>query len=112
MGLLDGLLDSVLGSGPAASLAENFIQQHGGVAGVVQQLEASGLGAHAQSWVGNGANLPISADQLGQVFGSSPALQQLAQKAGIDPQTVLGQLSQLLPEAINKATPGGAVPGQ
>ena len=112
MGLLDGLLGSVLGNGAAASLVEGFIQQHGGVAGVVQQLQASGLGAHAQSWVGNGANMPISADQLSQVFGSSPALQQLAQKAGIDPQAVLGQLSQLLPEAVNQATPGGVVPGR
>ena len=112
MGLLDNLLGSVLGNGPAASLVENFVQQHGGVAGVVQQLQASGLGAHAQSWVGNGANLPISVDQLSQVFGSSPALQQLAQQAGIDPQAVLGHLSQLLPQAINQATPGGVIPGQ
>lgn len=111
MGLLDGVLNSVLGNGAGAALVEGFIQQHGGVAGVVQQLEASGLGAHAQSWVSNGANLPVSAEQLGQVFGSSPALQQLAQKAGIDPQAVLGQLSKFLPEAINQATPGGTVSG-
>ena len=111
MGLLDGLLGSVLGNGPMAALVENFVQQHGGVAGVVQQMEASGLGQHAQSWVSNGANMPVSADQLGQVFGNSPVLQQLAQQAGINPQDALGHLSQMLPGLIDKLTPGGKLPG-
>ena len=112
MGLLDGLLGNVLGNGVAAQLIEGFIQQHGGIAGVVQQLEASGLGAQAQSWVSKGTNLPVSAEQIGQAFGNSPVVQKLTQQFGIDPQVVFGHLAQLLPGAIDQATPNGSLPGR
>ena len=110
MGLLDGILGGVTGAA-ATSLVEGFIQQHGGVQGIVSQMESQGMGSTVRSWVGNGTNLPISADQLHQVFGSS-VVQQLAAKAGLDPQQVAQHLSQLLPAAVDNATPGGVVPQQ
>ena len=50
MGLLDGLIGGVVGA-EMTSVVNTFIQQHGGVQGIVSQLESQGLGATARSWV-------------------------------------------------------------
>jgi len=89
--------------------ALNLLQQQGGVAGIVQKLSAAGLGQHVQSWVGTGANLPVTGDQLHQALGSG-AIGQIASQLGISPQQASGSLAQLLPEVINHLTPQGQVP--
>ena len=109
MGLLDGLIGGVVGA-EMASVVNTFIQQHGGVQGIVTQLEQQGLGGAARSWVATGANQAISPEQISKVFGSSPVLSQLAAKAGLSPQDLAQKLSQALPEAIDKLTPGGTIP--
>jgi len=109
MGMLDGLLGGVVGA-EMATVVNSFIQQHGGVQGIVAQLEQQGLGGVARSWVANGPNQTISADQISKVFGSSPVLGQLAAKTGLNPQELAQKLSQVLPTAIDKLTPSGSVP--
>jgi uncharacterized protein YidB (DUF937 family) len=109
MGMLEGLLGGIVGA-EMATTVNSFIQQHGGVTGVVSQLEQQGLGGVARSWIANGPNQAISADQLSKVFGSSPALTQLAAKTGLSPQDLAQKLSQILPTAIDKLTPGGTIP--
>ncbi len=76
--------------------------------GIVTQMEQQGLGPTVRSWVGSGTNLPISADQLHQAFGAD-TIQALAAKAGLDPQELAQKLAQILPQAIDKLTPAGAV---
>jgi uncharacterized protein YidB (DUF937 family) len=110
MSLLDGLLGGVVG-GEMATMVNSFIQQHGGVQGIVAQLEKQGLGATVQSWVSTGANQPISPDQVHQAFGGG-TLAQLAAKAGMTPQELAQKLSQVLPTAIDRLTPDGKVPGK
>jgi uncharacterized protein YidB (DUF937 family) len=110
MSLLDGVLGGAIG-GEMATVVNSFIQQHGGLQGVVAQLEKQGLGPTVQSWIGNGPNQPISADQVHQVFGSG-MLSQLAAKAGMNPQDLAQKLSQVLPGAIDKLTPEGKVPAK
>jgi uncharacterized protein YidB (DUF937 family) len=109
MGMLDGLLGGIVGA-EMATAVNAFIQQHGGVQGVVAQLEQQGLGGVARSWISTGANQPISADQISKVFGGSGVLGQLAAKAGMSPQDLSQKLSQVLPAAIDKLTPGGTIP--
>ena len=108
MGLLDGLVGGVVG-GEMSTVVNSFIQQHGGVQGIVSQFEKQGLGATVQSWVGNGPNQPISADQVHQVFGSG-VIAQMAANAGMNPQDLAAKISQVLPGAIDKLTPGGKIP--
>lgn len=108
MGLLDGILAGVVG-GEMASVVNGLIEKHGGVQGIVTQLEQQGLGSTVKSWVGTGANQPISADQVHQAFGAS-TIQALAAKAGLNPQDLAQKLAQVLPQAIDKLTPGGVVP--
>lgn len=90
--------------------ALSLVQNHpGGLSGLVQQFEGQGLGATVQSWVGTGQNLPVSGDQIQQVLGSD-MVQQLAGKLGVDPSHVAAQLSQFLPQIIDKLTPTGQAP--
>lgn len=108
MGLLDGVLGGVVGA-TAATLVKGYIDSHGGVQGVVSQLQASGLGEQVKSWVGTGANLPVSAAQIQQALGSGK-VSELAAKFGLPADKISDFLSQHLPGAIDEATPGGQLP--
>ena len=59
MGMLDGLLGGIVGAG-MVSVVNNIIEKHGGLQGVVNEFEKSGLGATVKSWVGTGPNQAIS----------------------------------------------------
>jgi len=108
MGFLDGVLGGVVGA-EMATVVNSLIEQHGGVGGIVKQLEEQGLGGVARSWIANGPNQTISPAQLSQAFGSG-VMAKLAAQAGISPQELVTRLSQALPTAIDKLTPGGSIP--
>ena len=108
MGFWSGILGSAIGV-EMATVVNDLIEQHGGVQGIVQQMESQGLGATVQSWVGTGANQAISAAQVHQAFGAD-VIQQLAAKAGVSPQELAEKLSAVLPQAIDKLTPNGKLP--
>ena len=118
MGLLD-TLSQIAGQampqgGQQNPLLEGVLgllqQQEGGLSGLVKSFQDKGLGDIAASWVGTGDNLPVSADQIRNVLGSGK-LSELAGKLGMSSDDVSGQLSQLLPQVVDKLTPGGQVDG-
>jgi uncharacterized protein YidB (DUF937 family) len=102
-----------LGGGAAGGMilaaVLGMLQQQGGVGAVLGKLRASGLGQHADSWVGTGANLPVSGDELHQALGAG-AMSDLAAKLGVPVQQAGGILSQVLPELVNQLTPQGNLP--
>jgi uncharacterized protein YidB (DUF937 family) len=106
--MFDGLIGGVVGAG-MVSVVSGILEQHGGLQGVVSEFEKNGLGATVNSWVGTGANQPISADQVHRVLGPE-LLQQLSQKSGLSVQELTQKLSEVLPQAVDKLTPGGAIP--
>jgi uncharacterized protein YidB (DUF937 family) len=108
MGLLDGLLGGAVGA-EMATVVNSLIQQHGGVQGILTQLEQQGLGGVARSWVATGPNQEISPGQVHQAFGND-MISQLAAKVGLTPQELTQKLSQVLPAAIDKLTPNGQLP--
>jgi len=108
MGFLDGLLGGAVGV-EMATVVNGLIEKHGGVQGIVAQLEQQGLGGTVRSWVGTGANMSITPEEIHQVFGSN-VVKELAAKAGVSPDVLAAKLSQVLPTAIDKLTPNGAVP--
>lgn len=83
--------------------------QSGGIQGLVQQFTAKGLGPIISSWIGTGANLPISSEQIQTVFGSEQ-LRAIAQKAGLTPEATSTGLAQILPQVIDRLTPKGEMP--
>jgi uncharacterized protein YidB (DUF937 family) len=107
-------IKSTLGSGDKKddlmSTVMNLIGgQSGGLNNLISQFGAKGLGDVIGSWVGTGKNLPVSQDQIQSVLGSDQ-IKNIASKLGISTNEVTSQLSNLLPQAVDKLTPDGKVP--
>lgn len=114
MSLLSNLVSGAVGAA-VASAAKDYIAQQGGLQNVVAQFQQHGLGDIAQSWVGTGSNLPISAEQLTKVLGGAGAgslITQFASKLGIPAETLSAQLAEHLPQVVDKMTPNGVVEAQ
>jgi uncharacterized protein YidB (DUF937 family) len=107
MGLLDGLIGGAAGA-EMITVVNGFIEKHGGVQGIIDQFQKQGLGPTVQSWVGTGENQPISPAQVHQALGSD-AVNQLAAKLGIPPDEMAAKLADILPKAVDRATPDGTV---
>ncbi len=112
MGLFD-TLKGVLGEAEAAGVPQMLEAalsktSFGNLQGVLNQLQASGLGSQVQSWLGNGANMPITADQLRAALGNDQ-VRQLAEHFGVDPDAVLKLLENQLPAVVDAASPNGSV---
>jgi uncharacterized protein YidB (DUF937 family) len=110
---LGGSLSSVLSSlqssaMPALINAVLEKTQYHDINGLVAALEKGGLGPQVQSWLGNGANMPITEDQLKAILGNSQ-LQDLARQFGLPVDAVLKILAQYLPELVDKASPNGTL---
>ncbi|WP_424630986.1 YidB family protein [Bradyrhizobium sp. SYSU BS000235] len=93
------VLSEVLGNGGG----------QGGLSAIVAKLEQAGLGEQVKSWIGTGQNLPISAQQLQQVLGSD-VVKQLAGRFGIPADQLSTVLAQVLPNAVDHASPSGTLP--
>jgi uncharacterized protein YidB (DUF937 family) len=107
MGLLDTLASQLGGDNNGALSA--LLEQQGGISGLIEKFQQGGLGEIAQSWVGTGNNLPISAEQIQSVLGNE-TVANIAAKFGVDPEQAAGQLSSVLPQLIDGLTPNGQVP--
>ena len=116
MGLLDSLTQ-IAGQAMSSGQGQNSLlqvvlgmvqNQQGGLGGLVQAFRNKGLGEVAASWVGKGENMPISGDQLQSVLGSD-MVSGLASKFGMSSEQLSGQLSQMLPQVVDKLTPNGEV---
>jgi len=119
MGILDSLENSpafkgVLGQLEAAVVPVVLSEvlgngSQGGLSAIVAKLQQAGLGDQVKSWIGNGQNLPITADQLRQVLGSD-SVKQLAAKYNIPVDQLSEILAHQLPLAVDHASPGGKLP--
>ncbi len=92
------VLSEVLGSGG-----------QGGLNAVIAKLQQAGFGEQVKSWIGNGRNLPITAEQLQQVLGSD-TVKQLAARFNIPVDQLAKVLAQQLPTAVDRASPDGRLP--
>jgi uncharacterized protein YidB (DUF937 family) len=104
---------SALGGGDKAddlmSTVMGLLGGQGGLQNLIGQFDSKGLGDVVGSWVGTGKNLPVSADQLQSVLGND-TVKNIASKLGMDSNAVTSQLSNLLPDVVDKLTPDGKVP--
>jgi uncharacterized protein YidB (DUF937 family) len=103
--MLPALLPAVLGMLGGRSGASNRSGMHQ----LVDTMQAQGMGEVAGSWVGKGANQPITPAQVEQVL--SPAqLAQLAAESGLPPEQVSQGVAAVLPDVVNTLTPDGSLP--
>ena len=96
--VLPVVLSEVLGSG-----------KQGGLSAIVAKLQQAGFGDQVKSWIGNGQNLPITAEQLQQVLGSD-TVKQLAARFNIPVDQLAKVLAQQLPTAVDQASPEASCP--
>jgi uncharacterized protein YidB (DUF937 family) len=81
----------------------------GGLGSLLGQFQRAGLGDMMSSWISQGPNPPISAQQVSQVLGGD-VLSQFATRAGVAPGQAGSLLAALLPSVIDQLTPDGRVP--
>jgi len=93
-----------LGEGPVASRIT------GGLSELVDHFRGTDQADKAESWIGAGANAPISAPQIESALGAD-LIDGLVAQTGLDRKELLARLSQILPEAVDRMTPDGRVPG-
>jgi uncharacterized protein YidB (DUF937 family) len=78
----------------------------GGLGDIVESFRKSGLGEKAESWVGTGANQPVSEPEVATGLGPD-VLDGLAEQTGLSREELLKRLSAVLPEMVDKMTPNG-----
>src|SRR5580692_12743229 len=118
MGLLDNLglgdmLKGLLGqaqSGALPTLVNAVLAktQYRDLNGLVAALEKGGLDAEVKSWLGPGANLPVTEEQLKAVLGNTQ-VQDFARHLGLPVDQTLKTMAQYLPEIVDKASPDGVL---
>jgi len=108
-GVLQGALGQVEAEAVPALLNGVLAKtQLGDLNGLVAQLQQGGLGTQVQSWLGNGANLPVTADQLKAALGNEQ-VQEFARHLGLPVDATLKLLSEHLPGIVDQASPNGTV---
>jgi len=102
--LLGGLSSMLGGAGVGGLLG-------GGLNELLEQFTKNGHGDAAQSWIGRGPNMEMSAPQVGQAIGPD-VLDALAQQTGLSQEELLARLSRELPTAVDRYTPDGRLPAR
>jgi uncharacterized protein YidB (DUF937 family) len=108
-GLLPGGLAGGLGGLLAGGAAGSVLS--GGLGDLMKQLQDSGHGDKANSWVGSGTNKAISPNDLESALGGDQ-ISSLMSQSGLSREDLLQGLSQHLPDVINHLTPDGRLPSE
>ena len=74
--------------------------------GIIEKMKAGGMGDQLESFLGDGENQEMSADQVKSAFGEE-GLSNVANKLGVDTDTAASQLKDILPGLLDKASSGG-----
>lgn len=119
-GMLDGPGDGASGSrspggGPYAGLdrepQDGGGPAAGGLDGLIQSFERSGLGDVIGSWIGQGPNREIPPNRLAEALGPG-TVDSLSRETGLPREDLLAQLAQALPGVIDALTPQGRAPSR
>lgn len=114
MSLFDQVAGMFGGQGGQAGTYQAILQwinEQGGVSGLMEKFQQGGLGSIVESWISTGSNQPVSGDQVSSALGSS-AVTSLAEKLGIDPQTASNLIAEHLPKVVDTLSPDGQVNDQ
>jgi len=74
---------------------------------LIEKFTSNGdLMSLASSWLGDGANSPVSGDQIANVLGESN-VSQFAEQLGMQPTEASNALSDVIPQIIDSSSEGG-----
>ena len=94
---IESALGSLIGNGDSMDLG-----------GLVKAAQDNGLGDIVASWLGDGANQGLSAEQTRQMVNDGD-LGNLANALGADKSAVLDSLRDVLPQMVDKGSSGGSL---
>ena len=77
------------------------------IGGIADKLKAGGLGDQVSSWLGDGENKSVSADQITNALGADK-IGEVASKLGVDSGSAAEKLSQAMPTVMDKMSSGGS----
>jgi uncharacterized protein YidB (DUF937 family) len=97
------MLGGLLAGGAAGSVLS------GGLGDLMKQFQQNGHGDAVSSWVGTGPNKQIAPGDLASALGADQ-IDQLTSRTGMSRESLLSELSQELPDAVDHFTPDGRVP--
>lgn len=78
------------------------------LAGLVGNMQEGGMGALASSFLGDGPNPEMSADQVKQLLGGDKVAAAAA-KLGTDEGSLLDGLKDAIPQMVDKSSSGGSL---
>lgn len=108
--ILGSLLGAFMGGSGSGGAAQPAAGSGGNpLGGLLDMLGKAGLADQAQSWVGTGENQPVTGEQIAGALPDE-TLRKVAEQADLDPQKAAEESAQQLPSAVDKLTPGGALP--
>ena len=110
MSWLKAITGGVIGA-EALNLVKAYVEQQGGLEGVVKKIETTGFGREVKSWISTDPNKPLSEIEIGQALGMD-RIKAAAKEAGVGLDKARELLAQYLPVAIDKATPEGKLPSK
>ena len=111
-GSLGGVLGQVTAAAAPALIAAALAKTNlGNLQGVVNQLQQGGLNDQVKSWLGNGANMQVTPEQLKAALGNEQ-VRQIAEHFGVPVDQALNLLAEHLPAAVDQASPNGTLQSQ
>ena len=78
----------------------------GGLQQILSGFQANGRATEADSWIGTGANQPVSGDDVRKAVGSEE-LAKVAAKLGVSTDEAADALAQILPGVVDRVSPDG-----
>jgi uncharacterized protein YidB (DUF937 family) len=109
------LLASKMGSGANSNVITSALgglmadkDGQANLGGLIGAMQVKGLGSVAESWLGDGKNEEISADQVRDVVGKDKVAA-MASELDTDENSLLDSLKEVLPQIIDKSSSGGSL---
>jgi uncharacterized protein YidB (DUF937 family) len=110
-GSLGGLIGQVTAAAAPGLISAVLAKTNlGDLNGLVNQLQQNGMGDQVKSWLGNGANMHITPDQLRAALGNDQ-VKQIAAHFGLPIDEALKLLAEHVPNAVDQASPNGTLQG-
>ena len=97
MGDMGGVMDALSGLTEGNGLD---------LAGITDKLKEGGLGDQLSSWLGDGENASVSAEQITNALGADK-ISEMASRLGVDAGSAAEKLSQAMPSLVDKFSSGG-----
>jgi uncharacterized protein YidB (DUF937 family) len=81
----------------------------GGLQKILGGLKANGLSQQADSWVGTGANQPVSGADMEKAVGKEQ-MQEIAKQLGVSESEAADVVAKAVPEVVDNVSPDGKLP--